>query len=202
VYAPRLAAFELLCPARVSVSREALKEHRSSPQALGRPERLSVPKSQAVRSQNLIHARNLEAEAFLASLEFMAGWIGRWILALRTRFRRSGELLLELIILRHQLAVLERSGTRRPCLRPADRLFWVLLSRWWVDWRRDLMIVQPATVLRWRRQNFRSIWKSSSRGRWRGGRPRIDREIRDLTVRMSRENFLWGAPQTTEIVPE
>jgi putative transposase len=125
----------------------------------------------------------------------MAGWIGRWISALRTRFRRRGELLLELIILRHQLAVLQRTGTRHPCFRPADRLFWVLLSRWWVDWRRDLMIVQPATVLRWRRQGFRSIWKSSSRGRWRGGRPRIDREIRDLIVRMSRENFLWGAPR-------
>lgn len=58
-----------------------------------------------------------------------------------------------------------------------------------------MMIVQPATVLRWRRQGLRSIWTSSSRGRWRGGRPRIDREIRDLIVRMSRENFLWGAPR-------
>lgn len=58
-----------------------------------------------------------------------------------------------------------------------------------------MMIVQPATVLRWRRQGLRSIWTSGSRGRWRGGRPRIDREIRDLIVRMSRENFLWGAPR-------
>jgi hypothetical protein len=114
---------------------------------------------------------------------------------LRRRFRRRGELLLELIILRHQLAVLQRTGTRRPCFRPADRLFWVLLSRWLVDWRRGLMIVQPATVLRWRRQGLRSIWTSGSRGRWRGGRPRIDREIRDLIARMSRENFLWGAPR-------
>jgi hypothetical protein len=131
----------------------------------------------------------------LASLEFMAAWIARWISVLRRRFRRRGELLLELIILRHQLAVLQRTGTRRPSFRPADRLFWVLLSRWWVDWRRDLMIVRPATVLRWRRQGLWSIWTSGSRGRWRGGRPRIDHEIRDLIVRMSRENFLWGAPR-------
>jgi hypothetical protein len=57
------------------------------------------------------------------------------------------------------------------------------------------MIVQPATVLRWRRQGLRSIWTSGSRGRWRGGRPRIDGEIRALVVRMSRANFLWGAPR-------
>jgi hypothetical protein len=125
----------------------------------------------------------------------MAGRTARWISALRTCLRRRGELLLESIILRHQLAVLQRTGTRRPCFRPADRMFWVLLSRLWVDWRRGLMIVQPATVLRWRCQGLRSIWTSGSRGSWRGGRPRIDREIRDLIVRMSQENFLWGAPR-------
>jgi hypothetical protein len=125
----------------------------------------------------------------------MAGRTARWITALRTRLRRRGERLLEFIILHHQLAVLQRTGTRRPCFRPADRLFWILLARWWVDWRRGLMIVQPATVLRWRRQGLRCIWTSGFRGRWRGGRPRVDREIRDLIVRMSRENFLWGAPR-------
>src|SRR6187200_1861927 len=70
----------------------------------------------------------------------MAWRTARWISTLRTCLRRHGELLLELIILRHQLAVLQRTGTRRPCFRPADRMFWVLLSRLWVDWRRGLMI--------------------------------------------------------------
>jgi hypothetical protein len=148
-----------------------------------------------VYSQNLIRPRNLAIGAFLDRLPFMAGWAFRWISALRARIRRRGELLLELIVLRHQLAVLQRTGTCRPCFRPSDRLFWVLLSRWWVDWQRGLMIVQPATVLRWRHQGLRAIWTSGSRGRWRGGRPRIDNEIRALTVRMSRENFLWGAPR-------
>jgi hypothetical protein len=40
-------------------------------------------------------------------------------------------LLLEAIALRHQIAVLERSRTRRPCFRCIDRLLWILLSRWW-----------------------------------------------------------------------
>src|SRR6187399_3143930 len=97
----------------------------------------------------------------------MAWRTARWISTLRTCLRRHGELLLELIILRHQLAGLQRTGTRRPCFRPADRMFWVLLSRLWVDWPRGF--VQPTTVLRWRRQGLRSIWTSGSRGRWRWG---------------------------------
>jgi hypothetical protein len=125
----------------------------------------------------------------------MAGWVSRRISAWRAHRRRRGELLLELIVLRHQLAVLQRTGTCRPCFRPSDRLFWVFLSRWWEGWQRNLMIVQPGTVLRWRRQGLKSIWASGSRSRWRGGRPRINGEIRALVVRMSRANFLWGAPR-------
>src|SRR5262249_14646807 len=110
----------------------------------------------------------------------MVGWVFQWIGSGRVRFRQRVVLLLELIVLRHQLAVLQRTGTRRPCLRPDERLFWALLSRWWADWQRSLMIVQPATVLRWRRRGLWLIWGCSSRGRWRGGRPKTDREIRAL----------------------
>jgi hypothetical protein len=56
-----------------------------------------------------------------------------------------------MVALRHQIAVLKRSGTRRPCFRFSDRLFWLLLARWWPGWRDSLVIVQPATVLHWRR---------------------------------------------------
>jgi hypothetical protein len=71
----------------------------------------------------------------------------------------------------------------------------VLLSLWWVKWQRSLIVVQPPTVLRWRRRGFWGIWVSGSCGRWRGGRPRISGEVRALIVRMSQENFLWGAPR-------
>jgi Homeodomain-like domain len=74
-------------------------------------------------------------------------------------------------------------------------LFWVLLSRWWANWQRSLIIVQPAAVLRWRRRGFWAIWVSGSCGRWRGGRPKISSEVRALIVQMSQENFLWGAPR-------
>ena len=38
-------------------------------------------------------------------------------------------LVLEMVAPRHQIAVLKRSGTRRPCFRLSDRLFWLLLAR-------------------------------------------------------------------------
>ncbi len=104
-------------------------------------------------------------------------------------------LVLEMVALRHQIAVLKRSGTRRPRFRYSDRLFWLLLVRWRPGWRDSLVIVQPATVLRWQREGWSGLWRYRSRGRWRGGRPRISREIRQLIVRMARENFLWGAPR-------
>jgi putative transposase len=121
----------------------------------------------------------------------MAGWILRWLSTVRTWLRQRLDLLLEFNVLRHQLAVLQRTGTRRPCFRPSERLFWVFLSRWWANWQRSLIIVQPATVVRWRRRGFWAIWVSGSCGRWRGGRPRISGEVRALIV----QNFLWGGPR-------
>jgi len=56
--------------------------------------------------------------------------------------------MLEMIALRHQIAALDRNRTYRPCLRRSDRLLWILLSRWWPQWRDSLMIVQPETVWR------------------------------------------------------
>jgi hypothetical protein len=113
----------------------------------------------------------------------------------RSKPRSRTALLLESIALRHQIAVLERSGTRRPCFRLWDRMFWILLSRWWSQWRESLIIVQPGTVLRWRREGWSALWRYRSGGRWRGGRPRVSGEVRHLIVRMARENFLWGAPR-------
>jgi Homeodomain-like domain len=139
---------------------------------------------------------NFAVRALSDSLMAMMGWVLRWLSAVRTRFRRRRDLLLEFIVLRHQLAVLQRTGTRRPCFRPSERLFWAFLSRWlWANWQRGLIIVQPATVLRWRRRGLWAILVSGSSGRWRGGRPKISSEVRALIVRMSQENFLWGAPR-------
>ena len=109
--------------------------------------------------------------------------------------RSRTDLVLEMIALRHQIAVLKRSRTRRPCFGLWDRLFWILLSWWWPRWPESLLIIQPQTVKRWRRNGWFGLWGYRSRGRWRGGRPGVSREVRELIARMARENFLWGAPR-------
>jgi hypothetical protein len=49
--------------------------------------------------------------------------------------------------------------------------------------------------LRWRRDGWSALWRYRARGRWRGGRPRVSSEVRQLIAQMARENFLWGAPR-------
>src|SRR6266567_58832 len=81
------------------------------------------------------------------------------------------QLVLENLALRHQLAVYKRT-VARPKLRPTDRLFWVWLARVWAGWRPPLVIVTPATVLRWQRRRFREHWTKLS-GRPTRGRPPV-----------------------------
>jgi len=83
--------------------------------------------------------------------------------------------------------------TKRPKLTNTDRAFWVVMSRLWPDWRSALILVKPETVIGWHRKGFKLYWTWKSRNR--GGRPRIDAEIRTLVRRMARENRTWGAPR-------
>jgi len=113
--------------------------------------------------------------------------------ALRTCFRSRVELELELLALRQQIHILERSRGARLRLSRADRVFWVWLSRVWAGWRRPLTIVQPATIIAWHRQGFRWFWMWRSRRRT--GRPPVPRDVRALIRSMSGANPLWGAPR-------
>ena len=111
---------------------------------------------------------------------------------LRSAVRTHRELALENLALRQQVAVW-KVRQPRPQLTATDRLFWVVLSRLWKNWRSALQVVRPETVVRWHRQGFRRYWAWKSRHR--RGRPAIGRELRDLIRRMSRANPLWGAPR-------
>jgi putative transposase len=118
--------------------------------------------------------------------------VSAFFLFFRSLFVSRLSLAAEILVLRQQLLVLNRT-VKRPKLRQRDRLFWVYLSRLWKDWRDALIIVKPDTVIKWHRESFRLHWRWKSKAPT--GRPPIDKEIRELIRRISRENSLWGAPR-------
>ena len=77
-------------------------------------------------------------------------------------------------------------------LTNGDRLFLVLLYRWFPSVLKAITIIRPETLVRWHRAGFRRYWRWKSRSL--GGRPKIA-ELRALIRRMSAENPLWGAPR-------
>jgi len=105
-------------------------------------------------------------------------------------FRSRAALQLEILALRHQLGVLQRS-VKRPKLTSADRFLWAWLSAVWNDWQSSVFILKASTVIGWHRQGFRLFWSWKVR-RGRPGRPGVPQEVRQLIRTLSRENPLWG----------
>jgi hypothetical protein len=116
------------------------------------------------------------------------------LFSLRDCFRARAVLQAEILALRHQLLVLQRSRRdQRLSLRWTDRVLWVWLSRLWNDWRSALLIVKPETVIAWHRKGFRLYWRWKSRRR--DGRPTASPEVRNLIRQMSLANPRWGTPR-------
>jgi transposase InsO family protein len=107
------------------------------------------------------------------------------------RFKSRRRLEAENVWLRHQLNVVLRRAPARLRLSGMDRAILAWMVRLWPDLLDTIQVVKPQTVLRWHRGGFRAFWRWKSRRR--AGRPRIDRALRELIRRMSRENPLWGA---------
>ena len=78
--------------------------------------------------------------------------------------------------LRNQLSLYRKSG-QRPSIRPADRLLWCFIAKFWAGWRTALYFVQPRTVTTWQKKLFRDYWRALSQSA-KPGRPRISRELR------------------------
>src|SRR5262245_52020663 len=105
---------------------------------------------------------------------------------LASPFRSKLRLEAENAALRHQLIVLSRRRRGRVRLTNLDRWFFIQLYRWFPA------ILKVQTLVRWHRAGFRCYWRWKSRPR--GGRSRIETELRVLIRRMSIENPLRGAP--------
>jgi len=108
-------------------------------------------------------------------------------------FKSQRRLEAENLFLRHQLNIALRRSPHRFRLRGSDRAVLMWMTRLMPSLLELSRIVRPETILRWHRARFRAYWRWKSRGQV--GRPRIDRDLRDLVRRMSKENPLWGAPR-------
>ena len=94
--------------------------------------------------------------------------------------RGDGAKNLEILVLRHQLAVLRRQ-VARPRLEPADRALLAAVSRVLprADW--SCFLVKPETLLRWHRRLVAGVWTNPHRM----GRPPLDQEVQQLIVRLA-----------------
>ena len=96
-------------------------------------------------------------------------------------------LAIEVVMLRHEVAVLHRQ-IARPALQPKDRALLAGLIRLITRSKRVRFFVQPATLLRWHRELLRRKWTYPKPS----GRPRIPTGTVRLVVRLARENPTWG----------
>jgi hypothetical protein len=111
----------------------------------------------------------------------------------RLSWREEAWRIAEILILRHQLAVLQRRQPCRPKLNWADRALLATLLGVIPRARRHglRLLVTPDTIVRWHREVVRRRWAARSI-RGRTGRPATRRNVRALVLQPARENPVWG----------
>ncbi len=108
----------------------------------------------------------------------------RWMVLL---FRSNESVQAENLFLRRQLALYIERGVQPRRVDAATRVSLAVLARLF-DWRSALVVVQPATIIRWHRAGWQLFWRLKCRP----GRPPIPKELRALIRRMAQQNHLWG----------
>ena len=113
----------------------------------------------------------------------------RALLGALVRSRRGLDVKdIELLVLRHELTILRRQ-VGRPKLRMADRALLAAAAAHLPGLQRTALLVTPRTLLRWHRALVRRKWRQPV---GRVGRPPLSPEIRELVLRLARENPRWG----------
>ena len=105
------------------------------------------------------------------------------------------------LVQRNQIIVLKRS-VKKPRLREQDRFLWMFLSKVWADWRSNLIIVKPETVIRWRRRKFKDYWRNISMMKSKVGRPPITKEHIDFIRRISADHPDYSGKRISGMLKE
>ena len=106
--------------------------------------------------------------------------------------KSHAQLQIENAYLHKQIEILIRSKNKVK-LRKSDKIFMTIIMKLLSNWKKNLFVVKPETVIKWHRQGFKLFWKWKSRNN--SGRPKIDPRIRALIHQLAKENPLWGAPR-------
>ena len=122
------------------------------------------------------------------ALSFLYIGFVRLLQLLRLSRRGQQDLVVEVVMLRHEVAVLRRQ-VARPALRASDRAVLAGLSRLLSMARRGCFFVRPETLLRWHRDLVRRRWTYSHR---RPGRPAVRAGTVSVVLLIARENPTWG----------
>jgi putative transposase len=95
---------------------------------------------------------------------------------------------IELLVLRHELEILRRQ-VARPKLKPTDRALLAAAALHLPRSSRGMLLFTPRSLLRWHQALVRRKWRQPA---GRRGRPKLPAEVRELVLRLARENPRWG----------
>jgi putative transposase len=190
--APRLGS-ELLQHAWMKVGWMIRQESRS---CLALDQRVGCQKSIGTVTSSFCLTKGYDASSFvyLRRRRSRVVWSFVYLVLRRSLervmlcFRSAEAKEIEILVLRHELAVLRRQHPR-PRMQPKDRALLAALSRLLPRARWSLFLVQPETLLRWRRRMVARRWTYPSTSK---GRPPISEQAQQLVVRLARENPRWG----------
>ncbi|ABO51528.1 Integrase, catalytic region [Desulforamulus reducens MI-1] len=132
---------------------------------------------------------------------FFKEWIVISIQFISTFFMTSTAKNFEIIALRSQLSLfqqqVENKKISKPRCTPVFRQLWVLLSKVFINWKSNLILVKPETVIRWHETAFKFHWKSKSK---KTGRPTIPTETIKLIKKIHKENPLLSPEKIREVL--
>jgi len=130
-------------------------------------------------------AAHLVRTALNFGLQLLLDWMRFVVSIVRSRAASSAEIL----FLRKQLAFYQEHQIKPRRLTEEARVSLAFWSQWF-NWRESLVIVKPETLIRWHGKGFQLFWRRKSRM----GRPGLRADIRQLIVRMVKENPTWLRP--------